>query len=56
MRLSSSRETVVADPEVGMEWWGWLLVVLAVLAVLALAFVAVQARRRRGGVITKAGG
>ncbi len=41
------------DVEVRMPWWGWLLVVLAVLAVVAVAFVAVQARRRRGGIITR---
>lgn len=36
-----------------MEWWGWLLVVLAVLAVLFLAFVVVQRSRRSGGVVVR---
>jgi hypothetical protein len=35
-----------------VEWWGWLLVVLAVLLVLVLATLAVQARRRSGGIVT----
>ncbi len=35
-----------------MEWWGFLLIALAVLAVLVGAFLLVQARRRRGGVLT----
>lgn len=34
-----------------MEWWGWLIVALVLVAVLATAVFAVQARRRRGGVI-----
>jgi len=34
-----------------MQWWGWLIVAVVVIAVLAVAFVAIQARRRKGGVI-----
>lgn len=34
-----------------MEWWGWLLVVLAVLVLLFVATLAVQARRRSGGIV-----
>lgn len=34
-----------------MEWWGWLIVILVVIAVLVGAFIAIQARRRSGGVI-----
>lgn len=34
-----------------MSWWVWL-VVIVVMAVIAVAgFLAIQARRRRGGVI-----
>jgi len=35
-----------------VQWWGWLIVAVAVLLVLLVAFLAVQARRRSGGVIT----
>lgn len=36
-----------------MEWWGWLIVALVLVAVLAAAVFAVQARRRKGGVIVE---
>lgn len=36
-----------------MDWWVWLILVLAVLAVLLGGFLAVQAKRRSGGVIAK---
>ncbi len=35
-----------------MEWWGYLILVLVVLAVVVVSFVAVQARRKSGGVIS----
>jgi hypothetical protein len=34
-----------------MQWWAWLVVALAVIALSVVAVLAVQARRRRGGVI-----
>lgn len=34
-----------------MQWWGWLILVAAVVAVSVGVLVAVQARRRSGGVI-----
>jgi uncharacterized membrane protein len=34
-----------------MQWWGWVILVLAVLVVLFVAFLTIQARRRSGGVI-----
>ncbi len=34
-----------------MQWWGWLILVVAVVAVSVGVLVAVQARRRSGGVI-----
>ncbi|AYV26460.1 hypothetical protein EES41_06960 [Streptomyces sp. ADI95-16] len=34
-----------------MDWWVWIVIALALLAVLAGSFLAVQARRRGGGVI-----
>jgi hypothetical protein len=34
-----------------MQWWAWLVIALAVIALLVVSVVAVQARRRRGGVI-----
>jgi hypothetical protein len=39
-----------------MQWWVWVIVVLVVLAVLTGAFLAMQSRRRRGGVIVDATG
>jgi hypothetical protein len=38
-----------------MEWWHWLIVALVVLAVLAGLVLAIQARRRSGGVIASGG-
>lgn len=35
-----------------MEWWIWLIVAVVVVALLLGAFVAVQAKRRSGGVRT----
>ncbi len=34
-----------------MQWWGWLILVFFVVALAVGAFLAVQARRRSGGVI-----
>ncbi|MEU9731623.1 hypothetical protein [Streptomyces sp. NPDC048002] len=34
-----------------MDWWFWLILVVALVAVLAGSFLGVQARRRSGGVI-----
>ena len=34
-----------------MQWWGWLILVVAVVAVAVGVFLAVQSRRRSGGVI-----
>lgn len=36
-----------------MEWWIWLIMALAILAAVALCIVAIQARRRSGGVIAQ---
>ncbi len=38
-----------------MDWWQWSVLVLVVLAVLVAGFIALQAKRRRGGVITDKG-
>ncbi len=38
-----------------MQWWGWLIVGVVVVAVLVVGAIAVQARRRRGGVIVDRG-
>ena len=35
-----------------MPWWLWLIIVVAVLVVAIGAVLAVQARRRSGGVIS----
>ncbi len=34
-----------------MQWWGWVLVAIVVLALAVGALLAVQAKRRKGGVI-----
>jgi heme/copper-type cytochrome/quinol oxidase subunit 2 len=34
-----------------MQWWAWLVIAFAVIVLLVVAVLAVQARRRRGGVI-----
>lgn len=34
-----------------MQWWGWVIVAVAVIVVIVGVTLAVQARRRRGGVI-----
>lgn len=36
-----------------MEWWTWLIIALAVLAAVTVGIVALQARRRSGGVIAQ---
>ncbi|WP_267243397.1 hypothetical protein [Streptomyces sp. PR69] len=36
-----------------MDWWVWVVVVLAALLVCTVVAVWVQARRRRGGVIAR---
>jgi hypothetical protein len=38
-----------------MPWWAWVLIVLVVIALSVGGFLAVQARRRRGGVIIDPG-
>jgi len=35
-----------------MEWWLWLIVVLALMALGLLTFIYVQGRRRGGGVVS----
>lgn len=35
-----------------MDWWLWIIIVLAVLVLAVAGFLGVQARRRRGGVIS----
>ena len=35
-----------------MEWWQWVLVVVAVIALLTALFAFVQSRRRSGGIRT----
>jgi hypothetical protein len=37
-----------------MQWWAWVVVVLVVIAVSMSGFIALQSRRRRGGVIVDA--
>lgn len=39
-----------------MQWWGWVIVALVVIALLVGAFIAIQARRRKGGVIVDPAG
>ena len=34
-----------------MQWWVWLIIVIVVVAVVLGAFIALQAKRRSGGVI-----
>ena len=34
-----------------MQWWWWLIIAVVVIAVVIGVFLAVQARRRTGGVI-----
>ena len=38
-----------------MDWWVWVIIVVVVLAILAGAVLAIQARRRKGGVIVDPG-
>ncbi|HET7475990.1 MAG TPA: hypothetical protein VFJ97_08200 [Dermatophilaceae bacterium] len=38
-----------------MQWWGWLLVAVAVLVVVGAMVAGIQARRRRGGVVSARG-
>jgi hypothetical protein len=42
---------VFAAVEACMQWWAWVLVVLVVIVALTVGLLAVQSRRRRGGVI-----
>ncbi|MGH3782919.1 MAG: hypothetical protein ACRDRO_20430 [Pseudonocardiaceae bacterium] len=37
--------------EVGMDWWGWVILALVIIAALVMLAVIVQRKRRRGGVI-----
>jgi len=37
--------------EVGMDWWGWVILALVIIAILVVLAVIVQRKRRRGGVI-----
>jgi len=37
--------------EVGMHWWGWVILALVINTVLVVLAVIVQRKRRRGGVI-----
>ncbi len=34
-----------------MSWWVWLILIAAIAVVLMAGVLAIQARRRRGGVI-----
>lgn len=34
-----------------MQWWIWVIIIVAVIAVVFALVLAVQARRRSGGVI-----
>jgi hypothetical protein len=36
-----------------MQWWAWAVVALAIIVLLVVAVLAVQWRRRRGGVIAE---
>jgi heme exporter protein D len=35
-----------------MDWYGWLILALAVLALLVLPVIALQQRRRSGGILS----
>lgn len=37
--------------EVGMDWWGWVILGLVIIAILVVLAVIIQRKRRRGGVI-----
>jgi len=37
--------------EVGMDWWGWVILGLVILAALVVLAIVIQRKRRRGGVI-----
>jgi hypothetical protein len=37
--------------EACMQWWAWVIVVLVVVVALTVGLLALQSRRRRGGVI-----
>jgi hypothetical protein len=39
-----------------MQWWAWLVIALAVIVLSVVAVLAVQARRRRGGVLVDRSG
>ena len=39
-----------------MDWWVWLIIALVAVVVLAGGFLAVQAKRRSGGVIARKDG
>ena len=34
-----------------MEWWIWVIIIVAIVAAILALVLAVQARRRSGGVI-----
>lgn len=34
-----------------MQWWGWVIVALVVIVAIVAIVLAVQAKRRSGGVI-----
>jgi hypothetical protein len=36
-----------------MQWWVWLIIVIVAVGAVMSAAVAIQAKRRSGGVITK---
>jgi hypothetical protein len=38
-----------------MAWWVWLVIIVVAVVALLAGVLAIQARRRSGGVITKRG-
>ncbi|MET3808097.1 hypothetical protein ABIB25_005124 [Nakamurella sp. UYEF19] len=34
-----------------MQWWVWLIIIIVIILVILGAFIAIQAKRRSGGVI-----
>lgn len=34
-----------------MDWWVWLIIIVVVVVIAVGAFIALQAKRRAGGVI-----
>ncbi|WP_216725858.1 hypothetical protein [Streptomyces sp. NRRL S-31] len=39
-----------------MEWWGWIVLLVAVIGLVVAATLSVQAKRRAGTVIAVRGG